>query len=179
MVRTRSTASLESSEREDRRNSEFGTLWKASLPHILQISDSNRKGQVTRPPLYTLLSEVVGWTLDRTADIPKNARFTFGQRLDNLALDALQSVVKAVFAGDSNVKQACLSGLLLELEQMQALWRLAHDRRWLSQQQVLFISQKLAEAGRMANGWRQQQQRRSCGPNAPPASPGRREAANS
>ena len=32
--------------------------------------------------------------MDRTADIPKNARFTFGQRLDNLALDALQSVPK-------------------------------------------------------------------------------------
>jgi hypothetical protein len=31
------------------------------------------------------------------------------------------------------------------------------DRRWISQQQLLFISGKLAEAGRMANGWRQQQ----------------------
>ena len=110
-----------------------------------------------RPPLYTLVCEVVGWTLDRTADIPKNARFTFGQRLDNLALDALQSVVKAVFTGEAPRKQEYLSDLLLELDQAQALWRLAHDRRWLSQQQLLFISQKLDEAGRMANGWRQQQ----------------------
>jgi hypothetical protein len=110
-----------------------------------------------RPPLYTLLCELVGWTLDRTADIPKNARFTFGQRLDNLALDALQSVVKAVFTGEPTRKQEYLAGLLLELEQTQALWRLAHERRWLSQQQLFFISQKLDEAGRMANGWRQQQ----------------------
>jgi hypothetical protein len=113
-----------------------------------------------RPPLYTLLCEVVGWTLDRTADIPKNARFTFGQRLDNLALDALQSVVRAVYTGEAKPKQEHLSSLLLELEQMQALWRLGHERRWLSQQQLLFISQKLAEAGRMANGWRQQQARK-------------------
>ena len=114
-----------------------------------------------RPPLHTLLSEVAGWTLDRTADIPKNARFTFGQRLDNLALDALQSVTKAVFASDAKRKQEFLADLLLELEQMQVLWRLAHERRWFSQQQLLFISGKLDEAGRMANGWRQQQARRA------------------
>ena len=115
---------------------------------------------MARPPLYTLLGEVAGWTLDRTADIPKNARFTFGQRLDNLALDALQSVVKAIFSGDARQKQVFLSDLLLELEQMQVLWRLAQERRWFSQQQLLFISGKLDEAGRMANGWRQQQARK-------------------
>ena len=115
---------------------------------------------ISRPPLYTLLSEVVGWTMDRTADIPKNARFTFGQRLDNLALDALQSVVKAIFSADAGRKQEYLSDLLLELEQMQVLWRLAQERRWFSQQQLLFISRKLDEAGRMANGWRGQQARK-------------------
>jgi len=104
-----------------------------------------------------MLCELAGWTLDRTADIPKNARFTYGQRLDNLALDALQSVVKAVFTSEAIRKQEYLSDLLLQLEQMQALWRLAYERRWLSQQQLLFVSQKLDEAGRMANGWRKQQ----------------------
>jgi len=116
---------------------------------------------VSRPPLYTLLTEVVGWTLDRTADIPKSQRFTFGQRLDNLTLDALQSVVKAVFASEARCKQEFLSELMLILEQVQVLWRLVHDRHWISQQQLLHISGKLDEAGRMANGWRQQQARRA------------------
>ena len=115
---------------------------------------------VSRPPLYTLLVEVVGWTLDRTADIPKCQRFTFGQRLDNLALDALQSVVQAIFTGDAGRKQEQLDDMILGLEQSQVLWRLAQDRRWISQQQLLHIAGKLDEAGRMANGWRQQQARR-------------------
>jgi hypothetical protein len=115
----------------------------------------------SRPPLYTLLTEVVGWTLDRTADIPKSQRFTFGQRLDNLSLDALQSVVKAVFTSEARRKQELLSEVMLVLEQVQVLWRLVHDRRWISQQQLLHISGKLDEAGRMANGWRQQQVRRA------------------
>ncbi len=119
------------------------------------------KSSLSRPPLYTLLVDVVGWTMDRTADIPKSQRFTFGQRLDNLALDALQSVTKAIFTGDARQKQVFLGDLLLQLEQMLVLWRLGHSRRWLSQQQLLFVSQRLDEAGRMANGWRQQQAGRS------------------
>ena len=35
------------------------------------------------PPLYTIVGQLVGWTLERTADFPKSQRFTFGQRLDN------------------------------------------------------------------------------------------------
>ena len=65
-----------------------------------QASSAARKAP-SRPPLYTLLSEVVVWTMDRTADIPKNARFPFGPRLASLALDVLQSVVKAIFSPDA------------------------------------------------------------------------------
>jgi len=116
---------------------------------------------VARPPLYTVLTELVGWTLDHTTDFPKSHRFTFGQRLDNLALDALQSVVKAVFSGDATRKQECLADLLLSVEQMLVLWRLVHSRGWISQQQLVHVSSKLDEAGRMANGWRRQQARRA------------------
>jgi hypothetical protein len=48
------------------------------------------------PPLYTIVGQLVGWTLDRTADFPKSRRFTFGQRLDNLSLDCLQQAVRAM-----------------------------------------------------------------------------------
>ena len=122
-----------------------------------QTPVSRMRSPVARPPIYTVLVEVVGWTLDRTAEIPKSQRFTFGQRLDNLALGALQETVKAIFASEARRKQECLDELLLTLEQMQVLWRLAHDRRWLSQGQLLFINQRLDEVGRMANGWRRQQ----------------------
>jgi len=33
---------------------------------------------LSRPPLHTLLTEIVGWTMDRTADIPKSQRLTGG-----------------------------------------------------------------------------------------------------
>lgn len=48
-----------------------------------------------RPPLATLLREIVWWTLDRTSAIPKSQRFTFGQRLDGGTLVALQLATRA------------------------------------------------------------------------------------
>ena len=55
-----------------------------------------------RPPLDTVLVEIVGWTLDRTAGFPKSQRFTFGQRLDNLTLDA--AARRSVDRGGSDVR---------------------------------------------------------------------------
>jgi len=45
--------------------------------------DGNSLKMRDAPPLYAVARKLVGWTLDRTADLPKNQRFRFGQRLDN------------------------------------------------------------------------------------------------
>jgi hypothetical protein len=108
---------------------------------------------LARPPLLTLLREVLGWTLDRTADIPKSQRFTFGQRLDGLTLEALLLVQRAAVTGDRGEKARHLAELSARLEQLNLLWELVQERRWISQQQLVFIAGKLAEAGRMTGGW--------------------------
>ena len=110
--------------------------------------------QNEKPPIYTLLTELTAWTLQRTASFPKSHRFTFGQRLDNLSLDALMLCVKAIYS-DRNKKGALLEDLNLLLEQLRVLWRLVHDQRWISQQQLVFVIGKIDEIGRMTGGWRQ------------------------
>src|SRR5258708_3098699 len=84
-----------------------------------------------RPPLYTHLSELVGWTLHRTASIPKSHRFTFGQRLDNLTLDALMLCMRAIYSPRVR-KGSLLEELNLLLEQLRVLWRVVHEQRWIS-----------------------------------------------
>jgi len=106
----------------------------------------------TKPPIYTVLVELAGWTLDRTTDIPKSCRFTFGQRLDNLTLDALLLATRAIYAERSR-KPDLLRELNLLLEQLRVLWRLVHERRWISQSQILFVNVKIDEIGRMTGGW--------------------------
>ncbi|HCL92103.1 MAG TPA: four helix bundle protein [Candidatus Paceibacterota bacterium] len=110
----------------------------------------------SRPPLLTVLQEVVGWTLDRTADIPKSQRFTFGQRLDGLTLEALLLAQRAAATGDRAQKAKHLGELSVVLEQLNLLWELVQGRRWISQQQLVFIAGRLGEAGRMTGGWLKQ-----------------------
>lgn len=105
-----------------------------------------------RPPIHTVTAAWLGWTLDRTAGLPKSARFTFGQRLDNLTLDALMLVTRTVFSPRAQ-KAALLRELNLLLEQLRVLWRLVQERHWISQQQLLFANARLDEIGRMIGGW--------------------------
>jgi hypothetical protein len=124
-----------------------------------------------RPPLYTVLSEVVGWTLDHTANIPKSSRFTFGQRLDNACLDALEETVSAIYDADRVSKVRSLRRVSLLIERSRALWRLAQDRGWMSRQQLAHVMGRLDECGRMVGGWVKQQEQVLAAGAKPKASP--------
>lgn len=104
------------------------------------------------PPLYTLLVDLVGWTLDRTAAIPKAHRFTFGQRLDNLTLEALDRCIIALYSPPPE-KPPALRSLNLALERLRALWRLVADRRWIGARQLLFVNARIDDIGRQAGAW--------------------------
>ena len=91
------------------------------------------------PPLYVVMMEISGRTLDRTASLPKSARFTFGQRLDNVTLDALELVIRAFFEPRGRRKADHLRELNLALEVLRALWRLVEQRGWIAQRQLLHI----------------------------------------
>ena len=113
-----------------------------------------------RPPVYALLVDLTGWTLDRTASLPKSQRFTFGERVDSLTLDCLELALEAIYAAPDK-KAAPLRRVNLNLEKLRVFWRLICDRRWISQQQLLFVSQKLDEIGRMIGGWLKQVEQRT------------------
>jgi hypothetical protein len=108
-----------------------------------------------KPPVYPLLTELAGWTLQRTGNLPKSHRFTFGQRLDNMTLDALLLGVRAIYSPSAG-KRPLLAELNLQLELLRVLWRLVHDQHWISQQQLIFVIGKIDEIGRMTGGWMRQ-----------------------
>lgn len=99
-----------------------------------------------------LLVDLTGWTLDRTASLPKSQRFTFGERVDRLTLDCLELVIEAIWS-PPKFKATPLQQVNLNLEKLRTFWRLICERRWISAQQLLFVSQKLDEIGRMIGGW--------------------------
>lgn len=101
-------------------------------------------------PIFVLWESVLGEVLDRTARFPKSVRFTFGQRIDGLALDLLQGLVIARYQTD---KGSVLKRASLDLEQLRVLCRVAHGRGYLDSRSFEFLARRYDEAGRMLGGW--------------------------
>jgi hypothetical protein len=112
------------------------------------------KPDANRPPLYTVWEEILHWTLDRTAGLPKSQRFTFGQRIDTLSMDVMLGIVEAIYTRE---KLGILRQLNLWLEQLRVLWRLVQKREWISRKQLIYIQARIDEAGRMLGGWAKRQ----------------------
>ncbi len=103
------------------------------------------------PPILTVTEDFLGWTLDRSASLPKSQRHTFGHRLDSLTLEALERLVIARY--DSRGRPEELRQVNLILEKLRVLWRLIHARGWISSQQLLYAARQIDEIGRMAGAW--------------------------
>jgi hypothetical protein len=126
---------------------------------------------INRPPVYALLVDLTGWTLDRTAGLPRSHRFTFGERVDRLTLDCLEDAIEAIYAPPP-AKVAPLRRLNLTLEKLRVFWRLIAERGWISQQQLRFVTGQLDEIGRMIGGWlKSLETRRSPASSLPGAGP--------
>lgn len=110
-----------------------------------------RMAPTSPPPILTVTEEFLGWTLDRTASIPRSQRHTFGQRLDGVTLQVLEQIITARY--DARARPNELRALNLNLEKLRVLWRIIHTRHWISAQQLLFAARKIDEIGRMAGAW--------------------------
>ena len=107
-------------------------------------------------PLFALWEKVLGDLFDRTAKFPKAVRFTFTTRIDNLALDILEGIVEARYAGRER-KPRVLATVDLALTKLRVLLRLAHARGHLPTTGLEHLARQIDEAGRMLGGWRKQQ----------------------
>ncbi len=106
-------------------------------------------------PLFGHWYEFVRWLLDNTEKYPRKARFTFCNRIDNLALDILEGIVDARY---TKSKRDILRRIDLSMERLRVLLRLCHDKRYLDNKGYEFASKQINEAGKMVGGWRKQQE---------------------
>ncbi len=102
-------------------------------------------------PLFVHWYNTLDWILDTLEKIPKHARFSLASRIGDLALDTLESIIEAIYTTE---RLPILNRINLLLEKQRVLFRLAHQRRYISTQQYRHISESLDEAGRMVGGWR-------------------------
>lgn len=107
-------------------------------------------------PVFVRWTEFVGWLLPTTEKFPKKVRFTFSNRIDNLALDVVEELVEARY---SRNKGEILKRINLKLERLRVLLRICHDLQYLPHRSYEFAVRSLDDVGRMVGGWIKQQER--------------------
>lgn len=107
-------------------------------------------------PVFIHWTDFLEWLFNRTESFPKRIRFTFSQRIENLALDIILELVEARYCQE---KKAILQSINLKLEQLRVLLRLCFKQHFLNQKQYEYASRQVNETGKMVGGWYKQQQK--------------------
>jgi hypothetical protein len=105
-------------------------------------------------PIFTRWMQFLEWLLPATEKFPKRVRFTFADRINNLALDIAEDLVEARYSRD---RQPLLRRINLRLEKLRILLRLSHRMKYLPHQGYEHAARNLNEVGRMLGGWMKQQ----------------------
>ena len=108
-------------------------------------------------PVFVKWNDFLRWLLTTTEKFPKRVRFTFTNRIGNLALDVVEDLVEARY---SRRKAERLKAINLKLERLRVLLRICHDLRYLPHESYEFAIRSLDEVGRMVGGWTRAQEER-------------------
>jgi len=95
----------------------------------------------------------LGEILDRSANFPKAHRFTFGARVEGLALEIMEKLVRARWAKPADTV-TFLQSADADLAVLRVLVRLSFERKMLSRGAFEQVVRELDTAGRMMGGWR-------------------------
>ncbi len=105
-------------------------------------------------PVFVAWLDFLNWLLPTTAKLPKHVRFTFSNRIDNLALDMAEDLVEARY---SRAKQPVLARANLRLEKLRILLRICHVVGYFPHSRCEYAMRRMSEVGAMLGGWRKQQ----------------------
>ena len=103
------------------------------------------------PGIFVFWYEFIDWLLDKTEKFPKKSRFTFVNRIDNLALDIMEELVSASYSRKDK-KIAFLKDINLKLEKLRVLLRLSSKRKFISINSFEYARRHVDECGKMVGG---------------------------
>ncbi len=104
-------------------------------------------------PLFVHWYKTLDWILSAVERFPKHARFSLASRIADLALDTVEHIIEAIYAKD---RSHILGKINLYMEKQRILFRIAHDRQYISTRQYEYIAGAINEAGKMVGGWKKQ-----------------------
>lgn len=105
-------------------------------------------------PIFIKWMDFTKWLLGTTEKFPKSARFTFANRINDMALDIVEHLIEARY---SKSKSQHLKQINLLIEKMRVLLRISFESKYLSHKGYEHSMVSLNEIGRMVGGWIKQQ----------------------
>ena len=106
-------------------------------------------------PIFIAWLDFLKWLLNVTEKFPKKARFTFSDRINNLALDVVEHLVEARY---SKNKIEHLIRINTKIEKLRVLMRISYETRFISHEGYKYFSVSINEIGKMVGGWIKQQE---------------------
>jgi len=106
-------------------------------------------------PVFVKWLDFLEWLLPVTERFPKRVRFTFSDRINQLALDVVEDLIEARYTKE---KQAHLRRANLRLEKLRVLLRLSQRMHFLDYKRFEYAMKYINEVGKMLGGWLRQQQ---------------------
>lgn len=101
--------------------------------------------------LFVKWTDFLKWLLNTTDKFPKKARFTFTVRIDNLALDILEEIIKCRY--DKAARKTGFKGINIKFEKLRILLRICHEMNYLSNKQFEYAVTSINEVGKMTGTW--------------------------
>ena len=101
-------------------------------------------------PIIVKTYNLTRWYIEKLGKLPRNHRYTLGEKVQNSLLNLLLLLNDAVYTKD---KRPLLLEANKELERLRLLSRLLKDLSILSTDNYRFISSSLNEIGKMLGGW--------------------------
>ena len=101
-------------------------------------------------PIIVKTYNLTRWYIEKLSSLPKNHRFTLGEKIQNSLLDLLILLSDAIY---SKEKRKLLNEANKELEKLRILSRLLKDLKLLPIDNYRFVSSSIEEIGKMLGGW--------------------------
>jgi len=101
-------------------------------------------------PIIVKTYQLTLWYIKKIEKLPRNHKFTLGERIQNELLDLLLIYTQAVY---SKNKKELLNKANLSIESLRILTRLLSDLNILNTENKRFILNSLNEIGAMSGGW--------------------------
>ena len=109
----------------------------------------------TKENVLTKTDDFIKWFLPKIEKFPRNYKFLIGDRLVEIQLDLLESLIEAYYSKDKLIR---LRAANLSLEKLRHLLAIATEMHFISFDQLEYATRSLNQIGSLVGGWIRQQE---------------------